>query len=288
MLTIPEVVTNCNTFDVKPAAFALSAERGLSFIEHLRAAGYKPCLSADCLFMVGFDVEAKIALLTHPACKRWSCAPCAARNGRRWIARILHGINTLDGIWWMATVTAHERWRGQEKSLKNLRQGWRKLYDRARRKHGTSSYVRVWEHHKDGSFHLHFLVDTNWSERWLKDNARGCGMGYQCEVHEVDNAGQVVGYIAKYFMKQLDDAENGYQWPENLRRVSVSQAWPKLPQVADFSRFRWDVYETRDGQERRGQSLEVEGYRIVDLVRLAKTPDCLTRCQLHATIHVTR
>lgn len=267
MLTIPEVITNCNTFDVKPAAFALSAERGLTFIEQLHAAGYKPCLATQRQYMVGVDPLAKLALLTLPACKRWSCAPCAARNGRRWIARILHGINTLDGIWWMATITAHELTRGQERSMANLRAGWKKLYNRARRKHGTRQYVKVWEHHRDGSFHLHFLVDTNWSQRWLKDNARSCGMGYQCESRKAENAGQVAGYISKYLVKQLHDAENGQRWPESLRRIEVSRAWPKLPEMADFSRFRWDVYETRQGQERRAQAMADAGYRIVDLVK---------------------
>jgi len=202
----------------------------------------------------------------QPSCKTWACPTCAARNARRWIARIINGVNHMDGDWWMFTLTAHEKMRGQASSVKNLREGWKKLYWRARRKFGTASYCKVWEMHKDDTFHLHGLVDVNWGERWLKDNARQCGMGYQVDIHEVDNAGQVAGYIAKYFLKSESVQNDGNPFPKNLRRIEVSRDWLELPKLAEFDRFQWDVYQSPEGAKRYADWLKNDGWRVVDLI----------------------
>jgi len=249
------------------AVLPLSPRSGLSFIEQLHAKSFEPCLRPPQNWLLGKDPLTKTVLLMQPSCKTWACPTCAARNARRWIARIINGVNHMDGDWWMFTLTAHEKMRGQKASVLNLREGWKKLYNRARRKFGTASYCKVWEMHGDGStFHLHGLVDTNWGERWLKDNARECGMGYQVDIHEVDNAGQVAGYIAKYFLKSESVANAGNPFPKNLHRIEVSLNWLKLPQMAEFDRFQWDVYQTVDGVKRGAAWLQKDGWRVVDLL----------------------
>jgi hypothetical protein len=169
----------------------------------------------------------------------------------------------------MFTLTAHEKWRGRDRSVANLRQGWKKLYNRARRKFDTSEYVRVWELHADKkTFHLHGLVDENWGERWLKDNARGCGMGYQVDIHEVDNAGQVAGYIAKYFLKSENAlGEQREIWPKSLRRIECSRTWPQLPPLEEYNNFAWNKFFTEDGVRRYADIKRVAGYHIIDYIR---------------------
>jgi hypothetical protein len=255
-----------NVDDGKALAF-VPPSGGLSFIEQLQKASLKPCSNQPPRWCLGTDPETKTCLVTRPACKCWSCPECAARNARQWIARILNGVNHLDGDWFMFTLTAHANCRGTAHSVDNLRQGWKKLYNRARYEFGTSHYVRVWELHADGAtFHLHGLVDTNWGQRWLKDNSAQCGMGYQVDIHEVDNAGQVAGYIAKYFLKSESvRGEHPAAWPKSLRRIEVSRQWPELPELAEFSRFSWQVFDTSEGVQNFAEFKRHQGYKIVDL-----------------------
>jgi len=242
-------------------------DSGLSFIEHLLAIAKNPCQRPPRNWLLGKDPETKFAILMQPLCKTWSCPTCAARNARRWIARIINGVNHMDGDWWMFTLTAHEKMRGQKASVLNLREGWNKLYNRAWRKFGTASYCKVWEMHVDGeTFHLHGLVDTNWGTRWLKDNARECGMGYQVDIHEVDNAGQVAGYIAKYFLKSESVANAGNAFPKNLRRIEVSRNWLELPEMPENERLQWDVYQSPEGARRHAAWLQKDGWRVEDKI----------------------
>lgn len=246
---------------------SLVRDSGLSFLEQLHAVCKNPCEMPPRNWILGIDPQTKTGMLIQPACKRWACPTCAARNAKYWIARIINGVNHMDGDWWMFTLTAHEKMRGQAASVLNLREGWKKLYNRARRKYETASYCKVWEMHGDGeTFHLHGLVDTDWTQRWLKDNARACGMGYQVEIHNVDNAGQVAGYIAKYFLKSENIQNGGKSFPKNLRRIEVSRNWLELPELRDFERFQWTVYQTLDGARRNAAWRRNDGYTISDLV----------------------
>ena len=211
---------------------------------------------------------AKLALLTRPNCKCWDCPSCAARNAKRWIARIINHVNKADteNGWFMFTLTAHEKWRGDIASVKNLRQGWKKLYNRMRYEFGISQYAKVWEMHLDKTFHLHGLIDSEIPERWLKDNARECGMGYQVDLHYVDNAGQVAGYISKYFLKSQAEIDEKRQYPRNLRRIEVSRNWMQLPPLETEKMFSWLFHKSRFGQLRAAAHYDEMGFEIIDTV----------------------
>lgn len=231
-----------------------------------------PCIKENRPFLTGLDRLDDIAYLMRPSCKMWNCPSCAARNAKRWIARVIHHINHADAEngWLMFTLTAHENADNEYKSVLNLRTGWKKLYNRMRDNFGISSYVKVWERHADNRFHLHGLIDNSEiTERWLKDNARACGMGYQVDLHTVDNAGQVAGYIAKYFMKSESVTESaGKDYPKGLRRIEVSRNWMKLPELLAEKQFQWIINQTRDGQLRGAEWYKQNfEYRIVDLVK---------------------
>lgn len=257
-------------FDVSENAVAVIRESGLSFIEQLQKIGSSECLNPKRPFLLGQSDEHETILLTKPRCKLWACPACAANNAKRWIARIIHGCNHMDTAngWFMFTLTAHEKWRGRDRSVKNLRQGWKKLYNRMRYEFGISRYVKVWEMHNDGSFHLHGLIDAVIPERWLKDNARECGMGYQVEIHHVENAGQVAGYIAKYFLKSESEQNQGEAFPKCLRRIECSRNWIKLPDLQADSDWQWIVNQTREGQLLTAfHRKQVTGYSVIDMVK---------------------
>lgn len=238
------------------------------------------CVAENRPYITGVGNDAKVALLLRPDCKRWNCPHCAAKNARRWIARIINHVNTKpDATWQMFTLTAHESWRGEYASVKNLRHGWKRLYNRMRDKFGVQDYAKVWERHADGTLHLHGLIcdeigdGVYWLEdnpphrimnkRWLKNNARSCGMGYQVDLHVVDNAGQVAGYISKYFMK----SESIGAMPKDLRRIEVSRDWTKLPDLVAENQFSWIINATRDGQIRTASQYHLRGFEVIDKVK---------------------
>lgn len=241
---------------------------GLTFIEQLHAIAEIDCVSKKRPFLSGVSAKEKRIVLISPTCKMWNCPACSARNARQWIARIINGCNKMDTAdgWFMFTLTAHEKWRG-DASVKNLRQGWKKLYNRIRRKFGTNHYVKVWEKHKDGTFHLHGLVDACLGDRWLRDNARSCGMGYEVEISKVENAGQVAGYIAKYFLKSEFEVSQTEQFPKGLRRIEVSRSWLKLPDLNEGEVWSWTLNKSREGQLNMANHYEKMGFQVYDTVK---------------------
>lgn len=249
-------------------AIAVCPQSGLSFIEQLQNCASNECARINRPFLSGVSHEDKIMILMRPNCDCWSCAACAARNARRWIARIINHVNKADteNGWFMFTLTAHEKWRGDTASVKNLRQGWKKLYNRMRYEFGVSQYCKVWEMHADLTFHLHGLIDSVIAERWLKDNARACGMGYQVDIHLVDNAGQVAGYISKYFLKSEFEVSENRQFPRSLRRIEVSRAWTPLDDLNTANDLIWLINKQREGQLRQAWYYKEQDYQIIDKV----------------------
>lgn len=242
----------------------MSDEIGLNFIEQLHAIASSNCTKINRPFLTGVSEQDAIAILTRPSCKMWNCPSCAARLAKQWIARVINHINRTGGEnWCFFTLTSHEKMRGVALSVKCLRSGWKKLYNRIRRKFGVSDYVKVWERHEDGSFHLHGLMNINIKKRWLKDNARSCGMGYQVDIRPVSNAGQVAGYISKYMVKSGLSEE----YPKGLRRIEVSRTWTRLPDLKAEILLKWLINQTRDGQVAMAQVFYERGFEIIDTVK---------------------
>jgi len=221
-------------------------------------------------FIVEVKDNAKKSLLTRPNCKMWSCEPCAANNARLWIAKVINGINRIGGEWSFLTITAHKKHR-KEKSVANLRQGWKKLYNRILAFFGKKAtniyYCKVWEQHADGGFHLHILLSVCLGTRWAKNNAAECGLGFQADWRKVDNAGQVAGYAAKYTLKNAQIARGNIQWPKGLRRIETSRNWPILPKLDQESAWSWIIKMSRGEQLASGQRFFARGFDVLDLTK---------------------
>ncbi len=221
----------------------------------------------QCKHAIGYIVgraEGK-TLIIPSACKQWDCPACAIRLQQQWRARIIHGINELgvDG-WAFYTLTAHEHARGMVRSMSNIQNGWKRFSARLRRYAKCAGvpkihYVRVYEQHQDGSVHWHMLASftpTDWKQpekptspgsRWVKDNARSCGMGYQVRVLAIEGH---AGYAAAYVTKYMTKLENLF--PKGTRVVQTSQGWPKkqadgqseyvwsfMPNITEQDVFQW-------------------------------------------------
>lgn len=244
-----------------PLVTSESEASGLTFIEQLHALSVQLCPDEKVPWLTGYNADTVIAI--RGRCGRWSCSVCGAANGRRWLAKIINGMNTMKHVrrWYFITITAHEKWRGAERSLQNIRSGWKKLYNRIRRRYGVTSYVKVWEFHADGSFHLHVLFGRKIGKRWLKDNSRQCGMGYQVDSSQTKNAGQVAGYAAKYLLKSF---ENAHYYPENLRRIETSRDWTPLPDLSENDEYEWFVCQNREFQNVKLDTLSMSR-KLIDM-----------------------
>ena len=177
--------------------------------------------------MLAINNRERVAIVFRPRCKMWKCPYCAQQNKRLWTMRAYYGAEFLQAEHEplrFITLTSHEKLSARQ-SWTIWPKAWAKLYMRAKRIQSSASYMLVPEQHRDGRLHVHFLGTWEMSERWWKDNARECGLGYMAEAEQPRSIAHAAWYIGKYVSKQLDTN----QWPKGFRRVRPSHNWPKMP-----------------------------------------------------------
>lgn len=195
------------------------------------------CTKAGLL--VGWQDGTKRVLVTRANCDSWACSDCAKRMGENWGFRaflggqaILRRGEPLDFV----TITSHEKLRDFAATEKVWRAAWGSLYNALKRKNENLGYMIVPEKHKDGRMHVHCLWNAGVSQKWLKDNARKRGLGYQCKVIHILAEGRAQQYVTKYLGKSL-----GSDVPTRFRRVRVSNNWADIPEPAtEFDGVRWE------------------------------------------------
>jgi len=189
-------------------------------------------------WLMGVNIETRRAVAFKPRCKQWSCPACAEINSRLWCARTIFGTETLINEGrdvYFLTLTSHEDLSPQG-TIKVFPRAWKTLRTRIARQAGVWSYLMVPEKHKDGRLHAHFIETFGAGERWWKDNARQCGLGYMVDEQQISSA--VAGfYVTKYLHKQTEEAS----WPKGFRHIRVSQNWPKLPEMETTPGWHWRV-----------------------------------------------
>lgn len=239
------------------------ARAGLSYIEHLVALSKKDvCSTHNRAILRAVDEPTKSIYYIRPVCKLWSCPECGDRNRRWWTARTIYGHEQLaehgaQMFFW--TITAHEKVRTFEHGLSIWRRSWNALSCQLRRRVDGLSYMRVFEHHKDGAFHVHLITNGQPPDkRWIKDAPRMAGMGYMNEIELVRSKFRSGFYISKYLAKSLDDAD----WPQNVRRIQPSHSWPKLPSQAPESPFSWQIVPFGTDITREIRQFRRRGYGV--------------------------
>ena len=191
-------------------------------------------------------------LVTRTRCKMWTCEYCASINRKIWRARIIDHINKhkdLDWSWF--TLTAHSKKRGAVKSIANLRGAWDKLLKRIKRKYSHIDkihYVRVFEEHKDGSYHLHCIISLKWQnlkirtqkngkivsyDAWLAKQAKDLKIGYYTHAANFDgkHAGYIAGYVTKYMTKLSVSMKDELG---RIRHIQTSQGWRKFENESEL------------------------------------------------------
>lgn len=191
-------------------------------------------------------------LLVRLRCKQWSCDFCEKKNRQMWRAHLHQKMPKIGGNWSFLTVTAMGIDHENQTTLNKIMSSWDRLLKRLKRAYGAFEYVRVYERHKSGEFHVHLLIsyipddfldDSSWKfERTRKGFKwsmvkRYRGIGYQ-NLHDASIAvglgaitdftplvGEngaffdvvhVVRYVTKYMSKNLANM------PKHTRRIQCS------------------------------------------------------------------
>lgn len=190
-------------------------------------------------------VESNLVMLYRPSCGTWGCEYCQHTLKNQWGQRIYYGVNVGRTFWgWetsFVTLTSHEKLKTFQATASVWPKVWSKLAPRLRRQYGSFEYARVPEMHKDGRLHFHFIMSIEPKKKWLKDNARESGAGYQVDIQKVIDGELASWYVTKYLGKSMSSNHDAFNRLK-MRRVSVSRGWPELPQEPEYlSDVEWQI-----------------------------------------------
>ena len=202
--------------------------------------------------------------LVQGNCHHWDCPRCGQEIARMNYGRMVEGLKTLPGPWYLLTLTA----RGAGYSVSDSERDWllwsNRLFTRLReaaKKAGQEwHYVTVTERQKRGHPHSHTITTFNpvdgvlkqryeyetisgrktrvlqWRDaectvpdmtirsKWLSERVIAAGFGPVWDLSPVYNAEAAGKYVAKYLHK----AQQHEKWPDRWKRVRYSMSWPKL------------------------------------------------------------
>lgn len=180
-----------------------------------------------------------------------------------WALRAEIGVRTLqkqgDTVDFI-TITSHEKLPDFEATERVWRDAWSTLYAALKREKTGLQYMIVPERHKNGRMHVHGLWNAGVTQRWLKNNARRRGLGFQCKVIRVDHSGLAQKYITKYVGKNLDT-----EYPTHFRRVRVSNGWANIPKPnTPFNGLRWEYIGTNGALQIVYEQCQVRRITLID------------------------
>lgn len=219
------------------------------------------CLETKRPLLKAINPNSKQIIFFRPFCKRWDCPVCGPKNAYKARLRALRGYQAFfDQGHKMSflTLTPHEK-LSSAASIPVMASAWNKLNVRIKRASQHHNYFLIPELHQSGKLHFHALVDADVKKKWWKDNARSCGMGYQNDLQEVNEAGGVGGYLTKYLVKMLD----GASFPKGFRRIRTSQSWPALAGLPKPEGWDFVAMKPRSSREDEASSFQRSGYTVV-------------------------
>jgi len=213
--------------------------------------------------LIGWFETEKRALVARATCDSWKCEECALRMGNNWGLRAEMGarklINQGDTVDFI-TLTSHEKLPDFDATERVWRDAWGTLYNAVKRKNNALAYLMIPERHKSGRMHVHGIWNAGVTQRWLKDNARKRGLGYQCKVIHLAHSGGASKYVSKYVGKSL-----GADYPTRFRRVRCSNNWADIPQPSTQSDdLRWEYVGTNGSLSVVYDECQSKGITLID------------------------
>lgn len=191
-------------------------------------------------------------------CKSWGCEYCGPRRAKYYkrairIAAEEHKLQRLLTLTLDPTKVRGDAITFINRLFAELRVYWRRKFGRA------PKYIRVLEFQKNGTPHLHILIDR-WMERaWVKASWEAIGGGWSVDVRYVD-IHNVSRYLSKYLSKEL--LMSAPLW---CRRVTTSRSihlWEKPKALWEYHQQRivsmWKLF-LATGAFIREATLDAEG-----------------------------
>lgn len=157
-------------------------------------------------------------------CKLWNCPRCGPRKAARYKHRIREISEELK-LQRFVTLTIDPKKLGERDPVPYLRDCWSKFRVYLKREFGVApKYICVLEFQKNGSPHLHVLVDRFIRQAWIKETWQKIGGGEHVDIRFVD-VHRVSRYLSKYLTKELLLSA-----PSRSRRVTTSHGIQLNPQ----------------------------------------------------------
>lgn len=214
--------------------------------------------------LIAYVLEQSKAFVTDADCDSWKCPECKEKLRDKWSLRAEMGVRALIGQGCkvdFVTLTSHERNQTFASGAAVFPHAWGQLSKRLKRQSEVREYFMVAERHKSGALHMHCLWTFGVSKRWLKDNARECGLGYMADVQEVQTVLAATKYVTKYLTKSLGD-----EVPPRFRRVRVSSGWADVPEAhSDQSAYEWQHIAGNGALNEAYKECERQGLTMVDV-----------------------
>ena len=106
---------------------------------------------------------------------------------------------------------------------------------------------------------MHGLTTAILPQRWWKDNAIECGLGFMSDVSEVEAVGSVAGYVAKYTGKMMSQS----RFPKGARRLRLSHGWPDLAAQPMPENWQFSTLARDKKMEDETEIFQGLGYAVV-------------------------
>lgn len=154
--------------------------------------------------------------------------------------------NSKQWFFWTVTLDGNDHNGDTAQSLQVWREKWDILMKRIKRDLGKFAYVRIFETHKDGTFHVHMLADAGYDDIVITEETddrvnyhspkfnkhlEEVGLGWRHDIRPIittdysdnGNARNVSAYVTKYLTKTLQGDVRNVLKSANMSRVRMIQ-----------------------------------------------------------------
>lgn len=192
-------------------------------------------LSCGSLTLRGLSLDGKATKYLRLHCKCWACPYCGPRKARRYQKAIANRAAQL-GLQRFLTLTLDQT-KIQGSSFEHLRVAFNRLRARLHKRYGqAASYIAVVELQKNGTPHLHVMLDRYIEQAWVKHVWEEIGGGFMVDIRYVD-VHRAARYVSKYMTKELLLSA-----PHGTRRITCSRSIKLLEKPPKT--HNWDMLKS--------------------------------------------
>jgi hypothetical protein len=171
-------------------------------------------------------------------CKTWGCSYCGPRRARRY-KHVIRAAAEAHQLQRFLTLTLDPS-RIESDPVRYLNNCFAMLRVYLKRKYGAApTYIRILEFQKNGTPHLHILIDRFIPQKWVRAAWVAIGGGSMVDIRYVD-VHRVSRYLSKYLTKELLLSA-----PPRSRRVTTSRGIhliEKAPQETRWTFLRVPIF----------------------------------------------